>query len=413
MTTVTNNNLRMVDRPVWEQLTTAPVATAAGSCMVDDDVRYIYVLFNATNFWSYDTWKDTWIQLPSPPSGTVAAGTCMRYVRGMGGQAANGEVFGSVYAMQAAGASITFYRYDIATMAWSAILSIANVPAAFGTDGRLVYPEPGFNGWLGGYHNAFALNTVTAGAQANAGATSITVSALPLAMPAGAVLNFGTAASPIWAVLTAAAAAAATSITVAALNIAVPNAAVAYWYADMFLFGNNATAVYRYNIASNTWNTTSANSGTPAIPAVTAALGAGLIPVWLPGSGDANALDRIVIVRGTGTGTVYEYSLTGNSFSTVTYYPSNEVFTTGTSSGVRSTTTGLDSKLLIQSNATGRIFEFDRKRARLDGSSTQNLIAPGAAVVGDKSSVLKSPEGIEFLFTLLNTSTYFLRTPLF
>jgi hypothetical protein len=45
--------------------------------------------------------------------------------------------------------------------------------------------------------------------------------------------------------------------------------------------------------------------------------------------------------------------------------------------------------------------------------SIQNLITSGAALVGDKTAVMKSPDGIEFAFYLLSTSAYFLRTPLF
>ena len=411
--TLTNNNLRMIDRPVWEQLTSAPLTTAAGVACVDDGSRYIYWLFSAASFYQYDTWADTWMQLPSPPGGTLAAGSCLLYVREMGGQTANGEVFGSVYAMIASGAAVVFYRYDICTATWSAALSVANIPVAWGTDGCLIALEPMLNAYQGSYHNALALNVITTTALAAISATSITVAALPLALPAGAVLNFGTVTAPIWAVLTAAAAAAATSIVVSPLVVAVPNAVSAYWYADLFLFGNAATVMYRYNIASNTWVLTSANSGNPTLAAVTAAPGAGLAVCWLPGSGDANALDRIILLRGSASSAIYEYSLTGNTFSTVTYYPSTETFSTGSSNGIRVNSSGKSSKLVIQQNATGKILEFDRLRSRMDGKCTQNLIAQGLTVIGDKTACLKSPEGIEFLFTAINTGSYYLRTPLF
>ena len=411
MATITNNNLKMIDRPVWEQLTNTPASAAAAVACVDDGSRFIYSLFSVTAFYRYDTWADTWQQLANPPGGTLAAGSCFRYVTEMGSQV-NGEVFGSVYALISSGTAVVFYRYDIGTNTWSAALSVANVPAVFGTDGRLHCPEPAINGFAGGYHSAVALNTITASA-ASIGATSITVSALPLALPANAVLNFGTVTAPIWAVTTAAAAASATSITVSALVAAVPAASVAYWYADMFLFGNNATVVYRYNIAANAWSTTSANSGTPAIAAVTAAPGTGMIACWLPGSGDTNALDRILLVRGGASATIYEYSLTGNSWSTLTYYPNTETFTTGSSSGVTVNSAGKSDKLIIQKEATGRCYMFDRKRLRIEPLCTQNLITPGAAVVGDKTAVIKDPSGaINFLYTMLNTSSYYMRTPL-
>ena len=410
--TVTNNNLRLIDRPIWEQLTTAPASTAAGVACVDDGVRYIYWLFTATSFWQYDTWADTWMQLPNPPGGTLAAGSCLLYVKEQGTQI-NGEVYGSVYALIASGAAVVFYRYDIGTSVWYS-LSSTNIPAAWGTDGALVMPEPVLNGYTAtAYHNALALNVITATSTAAISATTIAVSALPLALPVGSVLNFGTLAAPIWAVTTIAATAGVTSLTVSPLVASVPSAAVAYWYADMFLFGNAATVMYRYNINANFWFTTSANSGTPALPAVTAAPGAGLAVCWLPGSGDTNALDRIILLRGSASSAIYEYSLTGNTFSTVTYYPSTETFSTGSSNGIRTNAAGKSNKLVIQQNATGKILEFDRLRSRMDGKVTQNIIAQGAGVVGDKTAVMKSPEGIEFLFTAINTGSYYLRTPLF
>ena len=409
---ITNNNLKMIDRPVWEQLTNAPANSAAASCAVNDESRFIYYLISAAAFWRYDTWADTWQQLASPPGGTLAAGSCLRYVTQMGSQV-NGEVFGSIYALICSGTVVVFYRYDIGTNAWSGALSVTNVPATFGTDGRLICIEPALNNFEGGYHSAVALNTITASAQANIGATTISVNALPLALPANAVLNFGTTSAPVWAVTTAAAAASATSITVSALTAQVNAASVAYFYADMFLFGSNATTCYRYNIAGNAWTTTSSNSGNPTFAATSAAPGAGMIACWLPGSGHTNALNSIILVRGGATSTIYEYSLTANTWSVITYYPNTETFTTGSNSGIISSG-GKNAKLLIQKEITGRIYEFDRNRARLEPKCTQNLISSGAALVGDRLNVIRDPSGtVQFIYFILSTSAYFLRSPIF
>lgn len=409
---ITNNNLPMIDGPVWEQLTSAPAATAAGSAFVDDGSRFLYILFSAASFWRYDAWAFTWQQLANPPGGTLAAGSCLRYVAQMGSQE-NGEVFGSVYALIASGTAVVFYRYNIGTNAWTAALTVTNVPAAWGTDGRLMCPEPACNAYAGGYHSAVALNTITTTALAAQGATSIAVTALPLALPIGAVLNFGTAAAPIHAVLTVAAAAAATSVTVSALIAQVPSAAVAYWYADLFLMGNNATPIYRYNIVANAWVTTSANAANPALPAAPGTLGAGTICAWLPGSGAANALNSLIVVSGAGRANIYEYNLVTNAWSTLTFQPATETFTTATSSGIRNDATGRAAKLLIQKEQTGRVYEFNRLRLRLDPQCTQNIIPSGAALAGDKMAVLRDPSGkVEFLYVILSTSAYFLRTPL-
>lgn len=63
--------------------------------------------------------------------------------------------------------------------------------------------------------------TITATAQANAAATSITVAALPISLPVGTVLQFG---PDEFAQLTAPAAAGATSLAVAALAAQIENA---------------------------------------------------------------------------------------------------------------------------------------------------------------------------------------------
>ena len=407
-----NNNKTLIDQPMWEQLVNGPANSAAAVAFVDDNERFAYIMYSATSFWCYDTWAGTWQQLANPPGGTLAAGWCMLFIRQIGTQL-NGKVYGSVYAFLAAGASVTFYKYDIATNVWSAALSVVNIPAAFGTDGRLICPEPAFNGYAGGYHSAVALNTITSSPGASQGATSIPVNALPLDLPSGAVLNFGTNAAPIWAVLTASAAAAATSITVSALIAAVPAASTAYFYSDMFLFGNNAAVVYRYNFNTALWALTSANAANPAIPAVTGTLGAGHVVCWLPGSGDANALNRLVIMRGTATSTMYEYDLVSNTFSTVTYYPATETFTTGTCSAIRQDGNGKNVNLVLQKDITGRIFEFTPANRRMMPKATQYLVTSGAALVGDRMFCLRSTDGVEYVYMIPSTSSYFLRTGLF
>jgi len=406
---IINNNKRMIDRPIWEQLNSGPANTAAGVCIVDDNSRYIYAIYSATSFWRYDTWADTWQQLASPPGGTLAAGSCMRYVAEMGTQY-NGVVYGSIYALIANGTAAVFYRYDIASNTWSAALSVANIPAAWGTDGRMVLPEPFLNGWQGGYHGATSLNTVTLTAAATASATSLAVAALPLALPANAVLNFGTLAAPLWAVLTASAAAGATSLTVSALTSAIASGASAYWYADLYLFGNGAAQMYRYNIASNAWSVTSSNSGTPAFPPVPAILGTGNVAAWLPASGSPNQLNELIVVRGANSSNVYAYNFVSNVWGNVTFKPDTETFTVGTSSGVLADGSGKNAALLLQKDATGRIYRLDLVKGRLDPVATQSLIAQGTAVSGDKMTILKDPEGgIPFVYSLVSTSPFFLR----
>ena len=467
---VNNVNAYMLDRPCWEQLAFAPYTGIAGTVQTGDGKRYIYTLFQtsttASYFYRYDTWTDVWQQLATctTQTGTVNA---MVYTMDVGTQF-NGKQYGSIYLLNGNGTTAYFYKYDIATNTW-ATLSIANVPATIGTDVAMIKPGHEHNNWVADFHTA-ARNTITTTASAAVGATSLTVSALASALASGTRLQFGTATITlsaaavdgattlsvnattvglaaglvltlpngdevtlktaaasgatsltvypierkiasgtvitveIWATLTASAAAAATSLTVAPLYVTVP-ATSAYLYQEMYLIGNAATTWYRYNIGANTWYTT--NVASAALAAITGAVGAGNAIKFLP----AFDSDALWIVRGAGTSNIYKYSLSGNTFSTPVFYPTTETFTTGSFVGTR-TTGGRNSTLLINKEATGRVYEFDPRKMTIEPSATQWLMPYSTAVVGDKGTCITSPDGIEFYYQLVHSSTGFVRTAL-
>jgi hypothetical protein len=93
MALTANQLVKQVDLPVWEWLRPAPASSAAGlSCTaVADNAnfnstsgRYVYYLINATNFWRYDTWSDTYQQMASPPNAPVVPSTSMRFAGAQG-----------------------------------------------------------------------------------------------------------------------------------------------------------------------------------------------------------------------------------------------------------------------------------------------------------------------------------------
>lgn len=461
----------MLDRPMWEQVSFAPATGVAGTCNCDDNRRFVYTYFQtsttAAQFWRYDTWADSWQQLATPATqtGTAAA---IRYVDSVGDQF-GGTTYGSVWLLIGNGTTAYFYKYNIATNAWTA-MSIANVPATIGTDFAFTYPEPQLNNNVGGYHSGI-LQTITTGAVVALGATSITVTALPIALASGTRLRFGsfdvtlTAAVsagavslpvsalaygikagtlletfrgglvtvsadaaagatsisvyPIrralpnasvftverYVVLTAAAAAAATSITVAACQYTLQSGATALYYDHMYMVGNNATVMYRYQVSTNAWATT--NASAVAIPAVTGAVGGGCGIKWLP-SYDANAL---YIVRGNGTANIYTYSLSGNTFATQTFYPNTETYTTASTHTARSIA-GKAYSTISAKDATMRIYEYDPSLSRLHPKMNQWLYPTGAAVQGDRATCLRSPDDVEFYYLLLSSTTAFVRCAL-
>lgn len=469
--TVINMNKLMLDMPMWEQLPFAPATGVAGTCMVDDDRENIYVYIQtsatASQFWKFDTFANQWQQLATPPTqtGTVAN---MEYMNVSGGQF-NGRTFGAIFLFVGNGTTCYFYRYNIATNTWSANLGTTGIPATFATDCYLLGLAPRKNNFEGGYHSGVTRTITTTGIGA-LNATTLAVSALPETLPVGAKLRFGvfniTLAAPAlkgatslsvsalpngiangtvlslqtgidiivngdtnagattlnvypiqqglangtiievhkYVVLTAQANSGATSITVAPLLYTIGSGDFSYYYGNMYLVGNNATVMYRFNLGSGTWSTTSANSGNPAFPSITGAVGTGCAIKWMT----AYDPNKLIIVRGNATNNIYQYDLVANTISTLTIQPATETFTTGTSVASR-TIGGKRGKILIQKEATGRIYEFDPIQCNLNPKNTQYAYPMSTVVVGDKSCCLTSPDGIEFYYNLLHSSTAFLR----
>jgi hypothetical protein len=443
--------------------------------MVDDNQRYIYFYIQTSSticqFWCYDTWRKTFLQLKTPPTQTGSL-ACMVYDDNTGGQW-NGRTYGGVYLFTGNVNVCYLYKYDRATDTWASALSTTGISATFSTDCYMSYPAPAKNNWEGNYHSG-TIRTITLGASVAVGATSATVAALPEALAVGTRLRFGTfnitltapalkgstsltvsalpqdmaqgtlisipilgidiclssAASasattlsvfPIqrdipnatvavveqYIVLTAAAAASATSLTIAPALYSIANSATAFYYGNFYLIGNNSTAMFRYNKGGNAWSTTSSNSGNPALPAMPGAIGTGCSFKWLPSFSPS----KLWILRGGATSSIYIYDLDANTVSNETYYPSNETFTTGTCVASR-TIRGKQSTLLIQKDTSNRIFEGNPTKNMMELALTQDKIAHGTAIVGEKSCCITTPDGIEFYYMMLNSSTGFVRTAL-
>ena len=183
---VANNNKATLDLPTWERLQDLPAAAAVGVCACNHELgtgRYVYMLISATSFWRYDVQANTYQQLPSPPGGTVGAGTCMIYDPSQG-------TGGRIWALITSGTGApTFQYYDIATNAWTA-RSVTNLPGTFGTDGCLAHACTSYGGsdddkiyCIGNNATVFYVYTIST----NAWATGTAVTAAP---GAGCALMF-------------------------------------------------------------------------------------------------------------------------------------------------------------------------------------------------------------------------------
>ena len=141
--------------------------------------------------------------------------------------------------------------------------------------------------------------------------------------------------------------------------------------------------------------------------AVTGAVGGGCTIKWLP----SFAPDKLFVVRGNGTSNIYTYYLVANTWATQTFNPSTETFTTASAHTARSVG-GKGYSIISSKEATMRIYEYDPSLSRLHPKMNQWLYPTGAAVQGDRTACLRSPDEIEFYYLLLPSSTALLRCAL-
>lgn len=450
--------------------TPAPIASAAGALVVSSRLnqqRQMFI-YSATAQYLYYPFEDAFIQIPSAalagtfgagacgaagcvgPSGNALAGaasaaflptnlTLARSLKGYRVQIISGPGTGDIKTIKqnttganaiievdtpfsATPTTATVYRlltprwyvlcpgtlaagsfkvYDFATNTWSN-LSITGLPATWGTDGKLVgTPSYGDNG----QQVVFATGTATGG-----GASVLTNSAKTWAVNTWANYQLritgGTGAGQIRTI----ASNTGTQITVATPWTIQPDATSTYVIEGnddfLYLMGNNAVTLYRYQISTNTWTTIA------PIAARAAAPGLGMSGHWVFDSPDPRWTDesagfngaRIYSFRG-GAGAVLDYyDIAANTWvSGVLYAPATEVF------GAGSKYVYADGSLFIHKDATGRWFRFDFADAAMVGWST-NVYPGGAAVAGDTAFDVKEPEtGIRFIMMQLNTSTALMR----
>lgn len=429
--------------------------------------HYLQTSATAAQFWRYDTWADCWQQLATPATQTGSVGA-LRYVESVGGSF-GGTTYGSVWLLVGNGTIAYFYKYNIATNTWAtmSIASVpANIGTDFSfvyPEPQLNNNTIGYHSGItrtittsavvatgattiavtalptalaSGTRLRFGNFNITLSALANAGDTTLSVTALPFGVnagtllenPRGGLVTVKTSASagatsievyPIrrqldngsafyverYVVLTASATANATSITVSAVSYTIDSGTTAFYYDHMYLVGNNATVMYRYQVSTNAWATT--NASAVAIPAVTGAVGGGCTIKWLP----SFAPDKLFVVRGNGTSNIYTYDLVANTWTTQAFNPSTETFTTASTHTARSVG-GKGYSIISSKEATMRVYEYDPSLSRLHPKMYQWLYPTGAAVQGDRAACLRSPDEIEFYYLLLPSSTALLRCAL-
>lgn len=471
----TNGNRKILDLKRWVFCAPCPVASAAGSFIVSSrHFRQQQLLIRSnTEALIYNPSEDGWVNIASPAlAGTFGAGAS-----GTAGAWSTGSTIGAS-SLTATGGSTTAintnqtlardlrgYRVQILagpnagavldivsnTTGSNSIITVAAQASAFSasTVYRLLTPrwyilgagtlaagsfrvyDYATNTWttlsntnlpatvgtdgkliatpsvVDGAFKQFATGTATAG-----GASTIDNSAKSWATNQWANFQIritaGTGAGQIRTISSNT----GTQITVSAAWTTQPDATSQYSIEgnDDFLYymGSNAVTLYRYSISGNSWSTL-----TPGV-ARAAAPGAGMSGHWIhsvPATDwtSENAIingRRIYSFRGAAGAVLDYYDIAANTWvNGVVYAPNTETFAAGTKYALH------DGVLYIQKEATGRWFAFDIARSEMFPWSTM-LYPQGAAIVGDTAFDVVYKDGatdIFYVYMLLNTSNILLR----
>ena len=292
----------------------------------------------------------------------------------------------------------SFRKYCFATNTWT---SLAVLPATIGTDAKLI-ATPSI---VDGDYKNFATGTATSATGTTLVQTGKTW-AVSQWINSQVRITGGTGAGQIRTIT----ANTADTLTVATWTT-TPDATSTYAISGndnfLYLMGNNAVTLYRYDIGANTWSTLSPGAARAAAPQ------AGMSGHWVNTSSATNWNDESAIItgrylysfQGGGTANLHRYDIAGNTWATLTYSPAVETFTTGSKYALH------DSILYMQKEATGRWFAFDFVRSEMFPWSTM-LYPQGAALVGDTAFDVIYEDGatdIYYVYMLLNTSTVLLR----
>lgn len=286
-----------------------------------------------------------------------------------------------------------FKVLDLATLSWTT-LGTASLPAAWGTDGRLVVA---YN-----FGEIYATGTATAGA-----ASTLTNSAKT--WTTNQWTNYQvriTAGTGIGQVRTISSNT-GTVLTVSATWTTNPDATSQYEITAnedyLYLMGNNAVTMYRYSISGNTWTVmapTVARSGAPVAGMTASAIGTTGEAIWADENNILNGR-YIYSLRGGNSGVIDRFDIAGGTSGAGAWAVVNQL--TAEVFGAGSSAFPMGGFLYIRKDATNRFYKYSVVDNCIRPFST-NTYTDGTAALGHKIWVKNLGSGdIRWVYSLQNT----------
>lgn len=467
MPTVNNSRPRL-HRKEWQFMTPCPVATTAGSFVIDDPSglnKYALFVSSATVHYLYNHDDDAWSQIPSGalagtfgawscgtynilwPSGTATGwstttintnlalyGTCVgmqvritawpwagqtRTITQISSPWSNSTITVSVAFWTAITASSqfqlltgAFYVLNAGTLAAWSFRKFDMATMAWTTLANTGLPATwGTDGKLRSTHSTLKAH-FTGTASSATGTTLVTTSNFGTNVLTNMQVRItaGTGAGQVRTISSNT----ATTLTVPAWTV-TPDATSTYvieWNDDhIYIAGNNAVTLYRYSISGNTTTTLSPWVARGWAPWVWFGL---LLPYdvssteWTTDSTFRNGR-FLYSFRWGATGTLDIYDIALNTWSTFAYGGLAETFTTG------SWYDYTKDCIFIKKDSTNRFFCYNLAGGVLAGFNT-DLMPDWAAILWDKFWSSEYTDGatvIPFLYSLQNTGTNLRRIMLY
>jgi hypothetical protein len=117
--------------------------------------------------------------------------------------------------------------------------------------------------------------------------------------------------------------------------------------------------------------------------------------------------DKIYVFRAGATSTIYSYSISGNSWTTLTVKPSTETFTTGSCGSYVAD----KNKYVFQKDSTHRLLALDLATNTIEPAGTVPY-SGGTAVAGDGLWDIKTSDGSLFIYFRRHSASEMFRTML-